>query len=286
LKCDVAFPIEGFTLDVKKSFPVEDVIFELYNPEVFYDPNQHLQRHQIKDIRILGVVRAVNGKDTGEVKSSAYQRVDRAVNIVQFLVTDSLRTVDEVYFIKPLDNEGPVKIEDTINNGFRALGQSTFTFSLDGLFSGPKFDAQKYVEEKLKPFGSIDPDMKESLDKALSYYRIAVCAYNPYQAIDSFFAVMQAVVEGHNEKEIKKGRATKEIKQYIKPIITRDRRITEQEFNTKFGRYYGIYRTDGTHGRLHVNDYSKLREASEARYEVAKWTYFVITDFITRPSNA
>jgi hypothetical protein len=143
LKWDVAFPIEGFTLDVTKSFPLGDVTFELNNPEEFLDPNRHLERHNIKDIRILDVVRAVYGKDTHEVKSSAYERVDRAVNIVQFLDSRSfLRTVDEVYFVKPLDDEG-LKIDN--NNRFRALGEVTKSIPLDVLFPGPRFDAQKYV---------------------------------------------------------------------------------------------------------------------------------------------
>jgi hypothetical protein len=232
LKWDVAFPIEGFTLDVTKPFPVDDVTFELNNPEVFLDPNQHLHRHQIKDIRILGVVRAVYGKDTNEIKSSAYQRVDRAVNIVQFTVTRSLRTIDEVYFVKPLDDEGP-KIDN--NNRFRALGVVTTSIPLDGLFPGPRFDAQKYVEEKLKPFGAVRPDRKETLEKALSHYRIARCACNPYQSIESFFAAIQAIVLEMTGKE-----PTKEIKNYMKPrIISGISGMTDNEFYQKFASFGG-----------------------------------------------
>lgn len=284
MKCDVAFPIEGFTLDVIKPFSVGDVTFELHNPEVFFDPNQYLQLHQIKDIQILGIARDVAGKDTHEVKSSAYQSVDRAVNIIQFLVTDSLRTVDEVYFIKPLDNEGPVKKEDTINNGFRALHQVTKSFSLDGLFPGPRFDAQKYVEERLKSFGAIRPDRKETLEKALSHYRIALCACSPYQAIESFFGAIQAIVivmvSGKKDP-------SPEIKDYMKPrIISGIPGMTENIFYQNFATFWGIYRTGGSHGRHHVNDYSKMREVSIASYEMSKWTYVIIDDYIKESSRS
>jgi hypothetical protein len=279
LKCDVAFPIEGFPFDDTKSFSISNVTFEANKPEVFPGLEQRLELQHIKEkIRILGVVRAVDGKDTGEVRDLAYQLVDRAVNIVQFLVTPSLRTVDEVFCIKCLD--GP-----KIDSEFKILNEVIVSFPLDGIFPGGKFDSQKYMEEKLKSFDPIKPDRKETLEKALSYYRIAVCAYNPYQAIESFFGAIQAIVEGENQKEIEKNRARKEIRDYIKPIITRDRGMTDQEFNTKFGCFYGRYRSDGTHGRYHVNDYSQLRDASKAKYEVAKWTWLIINNYIKESSK-
>jgi hypothetical protein len=278
LKCDVAFPIEGFVLDVTKSFSVNDVTFELHNLEEFLDSNRHLERHNIKDIRILGVVRAAYGKDTHEIKSSAYQRVDRAVNILQFLVTRSLRTVEEVYFIKPLDDEGPVKRDN--NNRFIALGQVEKSVSLDGLFPGPRFDAQNYVEEKLKPFGAIRPDRKETLEKALSYYRVAVCADNPYQAIESFFGAIQALVR--EEKKITDV-TSKIMEDHIKPIIVNGiRGMTEGDFEDNFTCFWRKYRSKGTHGKYHVNDYSRMRSASIAKEEVTRWTWAIINDYIEK----
>lgn len=283
MKCDVAFPIGGFTFEVIRPFPVDnEVTFELHNPEVFYDPNQHLERHQIKDIRILGVVSSVYGKDIGEIKSSAYQKVERAVNVLQFLVQHCLRTVDEVYFIRPLDDEGPVKIKDTINNGFRALGTVTAELSLDGLFGEPKFDAQKYMEDKLKPFDAVRPDRKDTLEKALSYYRIGVCAYNPFQAIESFFAAIQAIIM--KEKPGVK-RPSRHVRQYIESIIRKEISMTNHVFNDKFTLYWDNYRSDATHGEYHVNDYSLLREGNKGKYEVARWTRIVIQHYIKDSSK-
>lgn len=284
MKWDVAFPIEGFTLDVIKPFSVDDATFELNNPEVFYDPNHRLELHQIKDIRILGVARAVDGKDTHEVKSLAYQRVEEAVNIVQFLVIDRLRTVSEVYFVRPLDSEGPVKIEDTINNGFRAMHEVRSSLSLDGLFPGPKFDAQKYIDKMLKPFGTIRPERKETLGKALSYYRIGVSAYNPYQAIESFFGAIQAIVR--KEKDIPDV-TSKMMEDHIKPILLEEiRGMTDDEFDYKFACFWRRYRSFGTHGKYHVNYYPRLRGATIASQEVAKWTWVIINRYVTQSSKA
>ena len=58
--------------------------------------------------------------------------------------------------------------------------------------------------------------------------------------------------------------------------------MADQEFNNKFGGYYGNYRSEATHGRLHVTDYSKLRDASIANEEVKKWAWLVIRDFISK----
>jgi hypothetical protein len=274
LKWDVAFPIEGFTLDITKPISVNDVIFELNNPKLFPDPEQRLERHHIKDIRLIGVVRTVEGKNSHEIKTSAYKSVDKAVNIIQFLVTRSLRTVDEVYFIRRLD--GP-----EIDNQFKILTpvEKTVRFG--------EFDAQKYMEDHLKPFAAVKPDKKETLERALAYYRIAVCAYNPYQAIDSFFGAIQAIVEAKKGKKLGKGKAENGIKEHMKPIIIKKvRDMTEQKFWDKFACYYGRYRSDGTHGRYHVTDYSRLIDANKAKYEVAKWTHLIINEYIEEPTRS
>lgn len=276
MKCDVAFPIEGFPLYDIKSFSTSNVTFEPNKPEVFPGLKQRLEQQDIKEeIRILGVVRAVDGKDIGEIKDLAYQSVDRAVNIVQFLVAPCLRTVDEVYCIKRLDGA-------EIDSEFKVLSRVEAAFPLDGLFPGPKFDSQKYMEDNLKPFDGVRPDRKDTLEKALSYYRIGVCAYNPYQAIDSLFGAIQAIIM--EERKVKK--PSKVLRQYIEPIIRREiNGMTKDKFNNKFTLYWDEYRSDATHGEYHVNDYPLLRNVSEGKYEVTKWTKIIINDYIKESSK-
>ncbi len=62
-----------------------------------------------------------------------------------------------------------------------------------------------------------------------------------------------------------------EIKDYMKPrIISGIPPMTDDVFYKKFSSLYGIYRTGGTHGKHHVNDYSKMRDVSIASYEMSK----------------
>ena len=269
LKCDVAFPIEGFQLDVKNPFSTNNVTFELSNPGVFPTLKQTLEEQNIKaEIKILGVVRQVSGKDVGEIWDSAYQVVDSAVNIIQFLVTPRLRTVREVFFNKRLDG-------DIIDSGFKIMIEQVASIPLYGLFPGPKFDAQKYMEEKLKPINAIRDEKRETLERALSYYTMAVSAHNYYQAIESFFSAIQAIVKPGEY-------VSSDTRTYMKPIIIKKTRMTDKEFSTKFNCYWGKYRSGASHGSYPVNDYSRLREVSLAKHEVAKWTYFIIDDFIQR----
>jgi hypothetical protein len=265
LKCDVAFPIEGFTLDVPRSFSVGDIKFELNNPQLFPDPEQRLEQHNIQDIRIMGLVTGVDGKDSGEVKNLAYQLVEKAVNNIQFLIPgSSLRTVDEVYFRKRYD--GP-----EIDDNFRILSIVTTSVRVG------RFDSQQYIDEGLKPFGAIRDDRNETLEKALSYYRIAICTYNPFQAIESFFGAIQAIVIEMEQTD----KPSEVIKNYIKPRILRGKKgMTENEFYTKFGSFWGAYRSGGTHGKYHVNDYSQMPDVSEAKSEVEQWTRIIINDYI------
>lgn len=263
MKCDVAFPIEGFPLDVTKSFSVGDVKFELNHPKVFLDPDRKLEKYLTNDIRILGVVRDVDGKDGVEVKKLAYELVDKSVNLLQLLVNPSLTTVAEVYFRKRLD--GP-----EIDTEFKCLGTVTSSITVS------RGNPQEYVEKKLEPFYAIRDDRKETLEKALSYYRIAICAYNPYQAIDSFFGAVQAII-----KEVTKvKKPSKRIRQYIEPIIRKKTGMTHRDFSRKFECYWDKYRSDATHGEYHVNDYSQMPTLSKTKSEVAEWTRIIIDDYV------
>lgn len=280
MKCDVAFPVEGFPIDDIKSFSVSNVTFEPNKPEVFPRLKQALVQQNIKEeIRILGEVRDIEGNDVGEIKDLAYQSVDRAVNVVQFLVTPALRTVDEVYCIKR--HEGP-----EVDREFKILSKVTASFRLDGLFPGPRFDSQKYIEENLGLFDAMRHNRKNTLEKALSYYRIALCACNSYQAIESFFGAVQAIIIEMRVTKSSEDIKEKEIKKYMKPIIVSNvRGTTDDIFYNKFRCFWGIYRSGGTHGKYHVNDYSKLREASIAKSEVARWTHIIIRDYIEKSTK-
>ncbi len=62
--------------------------------------------------------------------------------------------------------------------------------------------------------------------------------------------------------------ARKEIKGYIKPIITRDiRGITDDDFDKKFGCYYGRYHQTEPAERYCVTDYSQSKDASDVNIE-------------------
>ena len=152
----------------------------------------------------------------------------------------------------------------------------------DGLFPGPKFDYQKYMEENLKRFVSIRPERKDTLENALSYYRIGVCAINPYQAIESLFGAIQAIIM--EVKKVKKPSGY--IRQYIEPKIKDKTGMTKKEFTAKFEHYWDDYRSNATHGEYHVNDYSLLRDVNKGKHEVAKWTRIIIDDYIKESSQA
>jgi hypothetical protein len=134
--------------------------------------------------------------------------------------------------------------------------------------------SSKQILSKLNCF---EPAKISILLKALGSYKTALSIDNPFKAIETYFASIQAVI-----RENKKHLDTKELKEGIRSTLSkRIKEFDTLQFSKKFDRYYGK-RSGSTHGRLDITNHEKKRLAISDVEEVKKWAREILDEFIDR----
>jgi hypothetical protein len=186
--------------------------------------------------------------------------IDRAVSKLCYIYGKRISMMADEIYITDLAKPS----EEMVRGEFRLLRDIGMDSVQDARFS------------KLK---NLDPSKQELISKALGLYRIALSSDNPFKAIDSYFSCIHALLKDKfnpisPDSDLKKG---------LRFVLSRRiKNFDEQEFYDKFGRWYGIWRSNSTHGDLDVSDHKFEDQAHKDLIEVKIWTGELLDEFLTK----
>jgi hypothetical protein len=232
----ISYELKDFKLD-KPEILVDDVVF-------------HVRENQP-----VGTV-TIHGNEIQAAIKEAKQVIDRAVNELCYICEKSISMTNNLYIV---DQANP-----------RVTGvQGEFVLMRDiGMDS-----IQDKRSSMLKMF---DPNQKEILNKVLGLYKNGLNSLNPFNAIETFFSCIQAILNDmfFPGCDLKKG---------LKDILSsRNKNFNEKEFYNKFAVYYGKTRSQSTHGNLDVSDHRIQEQTVNDLREFKIWTWEVLDEFVTR----
>jgi hypothetical protein len=201
------------------------------------------------------------------IKDKALELIDNALSKLCFASASMLNLDDSEYYLTPVkevNRSGIPKIGKDYGTIHRVSSSFTMRYKIGE-------DRTKAI---LSNISQLNSRKNEALNKALGIYRVATESNNELQAIDTYFSCIQTIVR----EDIGKSKLeSSDLRNALKGIAS-----DEKDFEKNFDKYWGKYRSGGSHGLLDLMNRSLVREAKKDLLHVNQWARKIILDYINR----
>jgi hypothetical protein len=244
----ISIPIEGPMPDDFPSARYSRVLFHIYD-----DPD--LRKKQFFASVIL------EGQEMSTVGGEAMKLIDDALSKFHLVHGHPLfPDIDDMRIVKDAEGVTPSTPE---------VGRKRVSSSLTSWWR----TGEDRTETLLSQIENIKPEKKNALDKSVAFHRLGVCSVNPYQAIESYFSSLSAIVrENTNGRDPTRHDLRKALHSKI-GLATKD-------FDEKFERYYGERRSAATHGGLNPLVSDEIAEAKKDAADLKSWVKRFLISFV------
>lgn len=248
----VSIPIEGFfptiTKDYTAGFQIEidGVIFHFRNE------------------RLMGTVTIEANEN--EVHTKAFDLVNKAVTALCYIYKQDFKVVKNGY------------------NYRKQSESSTSETIVKSLIVKYRIGIEKNFKETLSKIKSIKAEKKESLSKALGYFRTAQTSDNAFQAIETYFSCITAIVrENVGVKDVKQCH----LRHALKSIVQQEKgkQFDENLFDTRFDTLYGKRRSSSAHGHIDIMNETDIKQVKDDAEQLRQWTMKLIDNYMDRNQN-
>jgi hypothetical protein len=244
----ISIPIEGPVPDDFPSVRYSSVLFHIYD-----DPD-------LKKKQFFGGT-TIEGDEMSTVGDKALKLVDDALSKLHLVHGHPLfPVIDDIRIVKHADGVIP----DIPKVGRKRVSASFTDWWRIG---------EDRTQTLLSQMENIKPERKLALDKSVAFYRLGVCSVNPYQAIESYFSSLSAIVRENTNGRDPTNRD-------LRGALYREVGLATTDFDKKFDRYYGERRSAATHGGINPLVSNEIAEARKDALNLQSWVKRILTSFI------
>lgn len=218
--------------------------------------------------RFVGSITLEGERDS--LIDKATELIDRALTKLIFASGRALRLNDIDYYLTPANivNKTAVPNISRENGTIHRVTNSLIV----------KYNiGEERTKTLLSDIQSLEPRKKEALDKALGIYRVAKESSNYLQAIDTYFSCIQAIVR---EDTGLSDLSTGNLENALKDIVG-----NEKDFKQNFDKFWGKYRSGGSHGHLDLSHRPLVQDAKNDASQVDEWSRKSIEYYINKHKN-